>query len=225
MNSRRTAWLIFQLLVFVSPTWAKDDFQYRSLMTLKMVDTQKIDFVLFGQGRLIHDAKDVGFYSLSSQLKFDLWKNLSLGFNYTYLNVKVNNPVAGRSEFKFHHRVELEANPHWVIRDRLKVNMRNRYEFRWIEDGGSDNSRLRHRTNLEWPIKNRGPVQSIYANSEFFYDLHDHRYNENWTTPLGVKFRINDKTSLSFFYLLQSKRGADDWSSVQTFGTHFYREF
>ncbi len=215
--------ILFPVL-FASAGFARDDFQYRSLYTFKLIDTKKFDFVLFNQFRMIHDADDINYYSISPQMKFDLWKNLSLGLNYTYLNLKVNNDTAGRSEYKFHHRVELEVNPHWTIRNWINVQLRNRYEFRWIEDQGAYNPRFRHRFNVEFPLKNVLPVLSVYANSEFFYDIGDHRFNENWTTPLGVKFKVTDNVSLSVFYLIQT-RLTTEWTTSQALGTNLFVSF
>jgi hypothetical protein len=217
-------WNIFLFLFAAKNVWAKDDFQYRQLLTVKMVDTEKVDFSVFSQMRMNHDAQDINFFLVSPQLKFDAWKNLALGINYSYVNLKGFNPAAGRDEFKIHHRCELEVDPHWTLGDWLEIQTRNRYEFRWIEDQGSDNPRIRHRTNLEFPLKNVLPVQSVYMNSEFFYDVNDHRYNENWTVPLGVKFKVNKKTSLSIFYMIQS-RLTDDWTTSQILGTNVFVKF
>lgn len=206
------------LLMSADPVWAKDDFQYRQIITAKMLDTERLDFSLQGQMRLNHDARDINFYLISPQLKYDLTKNLALGLNYTYLNTKVFNPAAGRDEFKFHHRLELEVDPHWDIGEWLSITTMNRYEFRWVEDAGSHNPRFRHRTQFEFPLKKLAPVRSLYMSSEFFYDINDHRYNENWTVPLGVKFKINPKTSIGTFYMIQSKL-TDTWTSSQIFGT------
>lgn len=205
------------LLFFPAQSFGEDDFQYRQFLTLKLIDTKKIDLVLFNQLQVNHDAHDVSFYLISPQLKFDFWKNVQLGLNYSYVNVKVFNSAAGRDEFRFHHRLELELNPHWDIGEHLKISMRNRQEFRWIENNGSDNYRFRHRTNLEFPLKNVLPLQSIYTYSEFFYDFADHRYNENWTVPFGFKFKINEKSSISLFYMIQS-RLTDTWVSNEIFG-------
>lgn len=215
---------IFAQAVWTTAGWARDDFQYRSLYTFKLIDTKKFDFVLFNQFRMIHDAEDVNYYAISPQMKFDLWKNLGLGFNYTYLNVKIHNETAQRSEYKFHHRVELEVNPRWKIRESIEMQLRNRYEFRWIEDQGAYNPRLRDRLNIEFPLKNVLPVQAVYINTEFFYDMSDHRFNENWTTPLGVKFKVTDNSSLSVFYLIQSKL-TEEWTTSHALGTNVFVRF
>ena len=211
------------MLALPSHSWARDDFQTRELLTLKLIDTRKVDFALFNQLRMNHDAKDINFYLVSPQLKFDLWKNLGLGLNYSYVRVKSDRADGSHTEFRVHHRIEPEVNPHWDL-GRLKIQMRNRYEFRWIEDQGSDNPRLRQRTNFEFPLKNAGSVQSVYANYELFYDNNDHRFSERWIVPLGVKFKVNDRATVSVFYMIQSKL-SDTWNSNQVVGTHLIINF
>jgi len=212
---------IFWGWLILGTAWARDDFQTRELYTLKFIDTQKLDFQTFLQFRRQNDARNVTFYHLSPQLKYDAWKNLGLGLNYSYINLEIGD------EFRFHHRAELEANPHWDIGGDdpwLKIYMRNRYEFRWIEKQGSHNPRFRHRTNLEFPLKNTGPLQAVYTNSEFFYDINDHRYNENWVVPFGLKFKVHPKASWSLFYMIQHKL-SDTWTSSQIIGSHLFINF
>ena len=211
------------VLLFAADVQARDDFQYRQLLTLKLIDTKKIDLVIFNQVRFNQDAQNLNFYATGPQIKFDLWKNLQLGLNYTYLNLKTFDAAIGSDEFGFHHRLELEVNPRWDI-GVFKLTTRNRYEFRWIEDKGSDNPRFRHRTNIELPLKGVLPILSVYANSEFFYDINDHRYNENWTVPLGVKFKINDQANFSVFYMVTT-RLTDTWTGAQVLGTHVMINF
>lgn len=220
----RFIFLMLAFLAYPPPLKAADDFQYRQLLTVKLVDTKKVDFQIFSHMRMQNNAKDINFFFVSPQLEIDLWKNLSVGLNYTYANLKSFNPAAGRGEFKIHHRCELEVNPHWEIGDWLWIQTQNRYEFRWIEDQGSDNPRIRQKTQLEFPIKNLPPVKSVYVNTESFYDVNDHRYNENWTVPLGIKFRVSKKASVSAFYMIQS-RLSDTWTSAQIFGTSVYVSF
>lgn len=211
-------------LAFAGRCWAEDDFQYRQMITVKMVDTEKLDLSMQGQVRFNHDAQDVSFYLVSPQLKYDLTEHLTLGMNYSYVNLKIFNPAAGREEFKFHHRLELEVNPHWNLGEWLLITTMNRYEFRWVEDAGSHNPRVRHRTQLEFPLKDPQPLRSFYVSSEFFYDINDHRYNENWTVPLGVKFKISSKVSLSTYYMIQS-RLTDAWTTTQIIGTNMFVNF
>lgn len=209
--------IIFFLLAM--PAYAQDDFQVWSQVAVKMIDTKKFDLTTFADLRKGHDAEDVVLYFVSEKMAFDLWKYLSLGLNYTYLNSKVNNKVASRSEFKEQHRAEVEVNPHWGVGDWLKISVRNRVEFRWIEDNGSHNTRYRHRWTFTFPLKGMKALQAVYFNSELFYDQAKHEYNENRTVPLGLKFKINDKASFDLYYMIQSKGVSRNWSSNQVLGT------
>ena len=65
MLLRYTSWTLVLLLLLPARSFARDDFQYRQLLTLKVLDTQKVDLNLFNQLRLANDANDVGFYSKS----------------------------------------------------------------------------------------------------------------------------------------------------------------
>lgn len=201
------------------PALARDDFQYWSQYSVDLLDTDKFNFKIFSDNRFFDDAKDVGFYLVSTRLKYKATKYLDLGMNYSYLNSKVNNPIASRSEFKFHHRVELEVNPYWNLMDWLKLYVRNRYEFRWIEDKGSDNARIRQRWQLTVPVKDKWRLKSIYASAEIFYDQPTNAFNENWITPVGGQFKVSEKVSFDLYYMIQSKKGTHDWASNQILAT------
>ena len=207
------------LFIACGPVLARDDFQYWSQYLFKTLDTKYVDLFTWVDMRLKDDATTLTNAEVSEKVKFDFWKNLSLGLNYTYLNSKVSSKLAGRDEFKFTHRIEPEMTPHWKIGDWLNLDIRNRIEFRWIEDSGSNNTRFRQKWTFDFPLKNILPVKSVYAGNEFFYDQKKHEYNEDWLTPLGVSFKVNDKTLLNVYYMLQLKKGTEDWSSNEVLGT------
>lgn len=43
--------------------------------------------------------------------------------------------------------------------------------------------------------------------------------SENWAVPLGLRFRLPEKTNLSVFYLIHPVRVADEWQHDQVLGT------
>lgn len=206
--------------MFAGPLRAEDDFQYWSQLSLKVLDTKKVDWIIFSEGQFKNDAEDTNLYFISNRFKYDFIDHLSLQTNHTYLQSKRNTPSAGRALFYTQHRLELEANPYWDVGDWLKITNRNRVEFRWIEDQGSANTRLRHRWQFAFPIKEKLPLKSVYFNSEFIYNHHEHQYEENRSTPLGLSWRLTDKASLDTYWMIQSKRvNRDSWLSNQIFGT------
>ena len=218
------------LMIGLIFTWGKeslaqDDFQYRSWATVKLIEKPKWSFRVYSDARFYNDAKDVGLYLASPRFQYKLFDNFDMELHYTYLGFKKNTPSAGRSLFNYQHRAELELNPHWEVGEWLKVHVRNRMEYRWIEDQGSDNTRYRHRWQFTFPLKGLGPLRSVYLNSEFFIDQAKEDYTENRAVPLGLNFRLSDKTKLQVFYMIQMKKGQEDWSSNQILGTHLIMSF
>lgn len=144
---------------------------------------------------------------------------MDFGLNYTYLQSRNTSSAATDDSYNRQHRAEIEVNPNWFPTDWLKVKMRNRVEFRWIEGQGSDNTRYRQRWMFDVPFKDQLPLKSIYASSEFFYDFAKNEYNENRSIPIGLNFKINKKLGGSLYYMVQSRKGTNDWSSNQILGT------
>ncbi|MCA9407990.1 MAG: DUF2490 domain-containing protein [Candidatus Omnitrophica bacterium] len=207
---------LFFILNLIQPALARDDFQYWSQYSFKMYDGKFIDLVTFAELRMKEDTTKAGLYFISERLTFDYFKNFQMGLNYTYLNTR---KTTIDDDFKFHHRFELEGNPHWSLGERFKVKMRNRMEFRWIEDNGSHNTRYRQQWTLEYPLNKWKTIQSVYISSEFFYDIAKHEYNENRSVPLGMQFKINDKSALKVYYMIQSTKSSQEWGSNHILGT------
>ena len=212
--------VVFLILsfLFISPAFAEDDFQYWSWYDIKLIDTEYVDFINHSQLRFFDDSSDFSLWFTSQRLRFDFFKHLGFGLNHTYIENEVNRTTS-KKQFKYQHRLELEINPRWTLNNFLKIKNRNRFEFRWIEDRGSNNTRFRHRWHLEVPIKQVESIKSIYANNEFFVDFKSREINENRAVPLGISFTTSEKTGFSIFYMIQSKKGSKDWSSNQVLGT------
>lgn len=206
------------LVAFNVPAHARDDYQYWSQYMFNLVDQGKWHFGLFTEGWMYNDAGNFSYYAVSPKLKYDAWKYVSLGMNYTYQEAKSFNTVEGHSEFKYTHRWEWEVNPHFDITPWLKFSNRNRLELRWIEDQGYHNTRSRHLIGFEVPIKNAGLLKAAYIDNEFFYNYKTDRYDENRATPLGLKFKLNDNVSLKLYYTIQTKK-TNTWSANEALGT------
>lgn len=203
---------------------AEDDFQYWSRYQIKLLDTQYFDFTHYNEFRLNDDASNLGLWLTSQKLELQPWKYLGFGLNYTYLETETANARRTQNEYKYHHRLELEATPNYDWRGRIKFKNRNRIEFRWIEDKGSDHGRFRHLWEVEIPVKKIPRVQAVYLNNEFFIDFNTREINENRVVPFGVTFHLYRKIALKTFYMIQSKK-ADTWESNQIFGTNLLIAF
>lgn len=215
------------LLFFFSAAillFAEDDFQFWPRFSLKAIDTQWVDFVHYMELRLADHVSRPKFWQTGEKLQLSPWKYLGFALGYTYLEDKLTNSKTQETEYKFQHRLELEVNPQWKS-DWFSIFNRNRIEFRWIEDQGSDHPRYRQMWELEIPVKKVLFLKSIYANNEIFIDFNKRELTENRVTPAGITVRLHKNTQLKVFYMIQSKKGARDWSSNQVLGTHFVVSF
>ncbi len=209
--------LIIGLMTFLATTYsyATDDSQYWSLMTIKHLETPAITWSTHGQVRFIDDISHDGLYLISEQLKYKAldWANLEI--HYTYMDVWQSKS----NEFTYQHRLELELNPHKKLSQTIELQNRNRFEFRWIEDKGSDNTRFRQRWGLNFLIPNGKLVKAYFVNNEYFYDFNKALINENRFIPIGIQLPPMGNSKMSLFYMIQSKRN-DDWSQAHVLGTH-----
>lgn len=221
---RRILLTIFTLSL-IGPTlaYAEDDFQYWSRYALKAIDTQYLDYTSYWEFRVFDDASDISLWYASQRFNVDAHQYLGLGLNYTYLENEVTKG-GGEEEFKYQHRLELEITPRWQYKDGIKLKNRNRMEFRWIEDQGSDNGRYRQMWALEIPTKKIPIVKSIYANNEFFFDLNKEKYNQNRLVPFGIIIDLPGKSSFQLFYMIQSIKKTD-WHSNQILGSQINIKF
>jgi hypothetical protein len=138
------------------------------------------------------------------------------GMAYTYLRFRSGNG------FDNDHRLELEADPHWQLADWVTLDLRNRLELRFREGPANGAERIRERAQFTFPLQHAGPLQSLYVNNEFFYDLNSHQYNQNRLTPIGLSLKLTDHAQLRLFYLLQSTRSQADWDHAHVLGTQLF---
>jgi len=217
--------IIFAVLMLSHPAYGRDDFQYWSQLSLKAYQGEKFDVTLFSDARFMNDANKLGLYFFSPRLLYHYSKNLDFGLNYTYIQSRSTSSTAVDDSYNWQNRAEVEINPQWAPADWLKIKMRNRVEFRWIDAKGADNTRYRQRWAFTIPVKNSARIKSVYCNSEMFYDFKNRKINENRTIPAGMKFKVNDRMDLDVFYMIQSRKGSSDWSSNQILGTLVSIEF
>jgi hypothetical protein len=218
---RKLGIFVILIVLLSNSAFAEDDFQYWSRFSIKPLDTKYVDFVNYWDLRFMNDVTDFDLWFTSQKLIIDPIKHLSLGINYTYLESDTLNSRTKKEEFKQQQRFELEMNPYFNVGRWLKVKNRNRMEFRWIEDKGSDNTRFRHLWHFEVPINKVRFLKSVYANNEIFYEFEREKFAENRATPIGLKFPVFKKTTFQIFYMIQSRKSVrGDWSSNQVLGTY-----
>lgn len=215
----RVSLIIMFLCVGGIEARADDDFQYWSQLSLKPYKSERFDVVIFTDARLMDNAEKMGLYFISPRVVYHHSKSLDLGINYTFQESRRTAPSAADDSYNSQQRIECEINPQWPLAEWLKLKMRNRFEFRWIEARGWDNTRYRQRWMFEFPLKNALPLRSIYINSEFFYDFPQRNISENRSVPLGLNFKLRENVGFSVFHMIQSQKGSDSWASNQIVGS------
>lgn len=205
---------------FCHEVQAGDDVQNWQRYLLRLAKVESVSFNLYAEGWLRDDMKRFELFLISPQIKWTATKNLNIQLNYTFLGSR----SGARDDFAQQHRAEIEINPHWEIGDWLKVLTRNRMEFRWIEDQGSYNPRMRNRLRLVFPISDMGMLKSFFVDTEFFYLLDKDLHNEQRTTPFGLNFALNESVNFQAFYMIQNQK-TDTWKSNQIIGTMLTVQF
>ncbi len=223
---KRIAWNVYIILILLAAgsARAEDDFQYWSRFSFTPIKTEKLSYTNFSELRIREDSSNLGLWYTSQRFKVTPLKYAEFGINYTYLESEVDLSKGRGNEWKFQHRLELEVNPKWTFDNGFLLKNRNRLEFRWIEDKGSDNARLRQLWELDIPIKKFEWLKSIFLNNEYFIDFSRQTINENRVIPIGLNFKLPGGVSLQTFYMIQSQKGKD-WRSNQIVGTKWSFSF
>jgi len=156
----------------------------------------------------------MGLYLFSPRVKYKLNENLNLQINSTYLKGLGKN-----GDYITQYRFEPEINPNLTIGSVYKIDVRNRVEFRHIEDKGWNNTRYRGRVRLTASLKNAGMLRSLFFDTEYFYDFSLHEHFDQWTIPFGLNMGIAKQLQLQFFYMIQSRNRSEKWFSNHIIGS------
>lgn len=123
-------------------------------------------------------------------------------------------------------RPELEINPRYDLTRHLRLEWRNRMEWRWNEGEAFTTHRSRHRLQLGWTLPSSvGPLTRLFVSNEWLVDLHRHQWAENRLVPLGLTFRLSSHTDLDLFYMVTSSRIKADWRHESVLGTYLRVRF
>lgn len=204
-------WVCFGLLPSVGCadewwTWATTDFWRSKPFTGSLFLGNRWDF---DEGAVVQ--------IVSPRLKCELSPWLDAGLGLSLLNIDF--PVVGDQHLQ--GRPELELNPHYGFGPNLRLDWRNRMEWRWNEGAEPTVHRTRHRLQLGWTLPEPvGPLTRVFVSNEWLLDLHGHGWSENRLVPAGLTLKLFPKADLDVFYLLLSARPAADWRSESVLGTH-----
>ncbi|MEO6244050.1 MAG: DUF2490 domain-containing protein [Opitutaceae bacterium] len=196
---------------------AADEFGSWHTLSLGVLENERWKLTALGQVRFRDHSSQLFAYVLSPQVEFKASPYLRVGLNYTYLPAK----PPGRSRFLDQKRWEFELNPRWPVSEQLTLDLRNRYELRWIEGRAGINERSRHRPQATFRLRHAGPLESVFAHHEIFYDYVLHRRTETRLVPAGFNFRLSPRAGFLSYYLIRSVLAAREWTHSQVIGTQF----
>lgn len=197
-------------------TACADDFGTWYALSLKMIDTRRVDVVGTAEARFYEDSRELLQYRLTPRLVVDPSRYLRTTVGYTYLPTRRSDA----DEFIDQHRLEIELTPRWPVNDRLTLELRNRLEVRWIEGLDGTNERSRHRLGASYRLRDTGLLRSVFARDEVILNLDLADVTQNRLVPLGIGFRLGEKVGFNLYYMLQSFQRPDGWSHAHIIGTH-----
>ena len=202
--------LLLSLTLPALPTKA-DESLARFGVSLKPWRTEKFESTSYGEFQLSDSSRNPTFVMFSQRFHWWATTNLAIGPGYTYVLKAKHDDDTGLEPYKYTHRAEFEVNPRWK-RDWGMITLRNRVEYRWIEDEGRNNTRSRHRAEFSFPLKRHGPLTEFFTSTELFYDYRANQLSEHRLVPAGFGWKLSEHATLRTFYMLQSPHHPPDWT-------------
>ena len=148
------------------------------------------------------------------------WMEFGLGLSM----LRIEN--IARKTYYGQLRPELEINPRCDLTQHLRLEWRNRMEWRENEGQAFTTNRSRHRFQAAYTLpRPLGPLTRVFASNEWLMDLHLRQHTENRFVPLGLTFKINQATDLDVEYMIDSTRANAEWKNVSVLVTYLRVRF
>ena len=196
-----------------------DDFQYRSRLDLRWLDTTNWVATTWGEMRWTHDASRFTNWRVSQSLQYNPSPALTFGVGYTFIEQDGFDSIAQSDAFRDTHRAEFDVIPRFQLADDLRLNWRVRFENRWIDGRGGWNPQFRTKPELVFALHGAGPLAEVFASDEIFYDLKQDLFAENRFIPAGLSWSLGRHARLRIYYLLDSVNGANGWVNLHVLQT------
>lgn len=170
------------------------------------------------------DTEDGSYVQIvSPRVKYQLLPWLETGVGLSTLIIENT-----RTHVRYwQERPEFELNPKFDLTRQLRLENRNRLEWRWNEGEPFTTHRSRHRLQLGWTLPQPlGPLTRIFASNEWLIDLHRQNWTENRLVPLGLTFKLTGNTDLDVFYMIVSQRArSSGWDVESVLGSYLRMRF
>lgn len=213
--------LLFLFLTCLVPACLQAD-EWWAWSTLEFIHEPPWTAGLF-LGHRFDDADAFTSLIISPRVRYELTPWLDAGLGLSLLNIANTHT----SEHHLQGRPELELNPKFNLTKHLRLDLRNRLEWRMNEDQSLTTSRARHRVQLAWTFPHSlGPWSRVFISNEFLIDLHSEVWTENRCVPLGFTFKTGPRSDLDLFYMiLSTRRPHADWLYESVLGTYLRVKF
>ena len=191
-----------------------EDFQTWYTASLKWFDTEYVDPIATGHFRMTDKSTDFSLWRFGQAAMANPMAWMRAGLAYRYTEQERPN-----GSWLHQRRGDIMLIPHWKLSQRLSASLRHQFELRSTEGADEISERLRMRLQLSLSTPSWHPMHSAYSSNEVFHDFDRERISENRFVPMGLRFRLNEKTHLRFFYMLRSLRGLEQWRHAHVVGT------
>lgn len=205
-------WLVFVVTALLPWAVRGDDTLWVGSWNLRVVDTEHVDLVQYGELHVSDHAPVPLQHLLTGRIIVNPWKHLGFCLGYSFISQENYSAAAQDWDDKATHRFEVEVNPRLELAGNVRLSLRNRIEERWIENKPGTYPRSRHRLEVAVPLKNAGPVSEVFTFVEPFFDWRTGRHSETRVAPLGVTLKLSERASLRTFYVWQSVQAASGWA-------------
>lgn len=162
--------------------------------------------------------KSIRALQINEQLSWKASENFSLELHYAYIH---EHSLISNSPWRWHHRLEFEANRTFLLSCNYLVDTRNRLEVIRIQAEPKTQYRLRQRTMFVIPFEGKGIFKSFSLYNELFYNVSTHLFSQDRICPFQITIAISDKIDMDLFFLVRFFISEDIWRKSVVFGTQF----
>lgn len=188
---RHGVWLLF--FWFCRAGIRADDAQVWGMVSATVLEQSGWRAWLHAEGRASDADPTVPVFFVAPRVRYEFHPLFSLGVG---MAVGESGPPASGLDPQGFWRAELEQQSRLPLGEAFQLRLRNRYEHSWF-DGDTDAGRTRHRLELyvRAPADWR-PLHGLYLQDEFFYNWTAGRWQENRVVPVGLEWRLAEKSRL-----------------------------
>lgn len=217
---RRASLGLILLLFFGATTSAyakKAGLQYWHSETVSWKATTDWKLSVSEEARFEDDASHYYYQEWDTGVMYSgLAKWLDLSFNFRHV-ISENGNTWKREEWP-HANMVLKTSL-WGCR----ISDRNRFEYRFIEDG-ADHWRYRNMVTVKFPLKMTRYEIQPYCADEFLVNMRIEQLNENRLYH-GFVFKINKNCDADIYYMWKRTKSSGRWNSTHMAGTRLTFSF